>query len=82
MSDPVTRYYNGARPSDFSPAEARALAEELMARPEYSDPKSRQHQELSKDVQALWAHASPGHLGAGGEVVGGSPQIDRESLFR
>ena len=56
MSDPLTRYLQGARPVDFTPGEAAALAEELMARPEYTDRRSRQHDELSKDVRALFEH--------------------------
>lgn len=69
MSDPLTRYFNGAHPEDFTPGEASALAAELQARPEYRDIKSRQHQELSKDVQALYARAYPGGIGPGGEAT-------------
>lgn len=67
MSDPLTRYLQGARPVDFTPGEAAALAEELMARPEYRDQRSRQHEELSKDVRDLVARAYPGGIGPGGE---------------
>lgn len=69
MSDPLTRYFNGARPVDFTPGEAAALAAELQARPEYRDIKSRQHEELSKDVQALFVRAYPGAVGPGGEAT-------------
>lgn len=68
--DPLSRYYDGAQPSDFTPGEAQALAEELVNRPEYRNPKSRQHAVLSRDVAALFARAYPGTIGANGEVVG------------
>ena len=63
MSDPLTKYYNGARPADFTPGEAAALAAELQSRPEYRDIKSRQHEEISKDVRDLYARAYPGGIG-------------------
>ena len=69
MSDPLTRYLQGARPAEFTPGEAAALAEELQARPEYRDPRSRQHEELSKDVRALFERAYPGGFGPGGEAT-------------
>lgn len=69
MSDPLTRYYSGARPADFTAGEAAALAEELQALPQYRDQRSRQHEELSKDVRALFERAYPGGFGPGGEAT-------------
>lgn len=79
MKSTVQRYFDGEPPESFNPVEAKVLAEELMARPEFKDHKHRHHQVRSEDVRQLFQIAAPGHIGAGGEVVGGRPD---ESLFQ
>lgn len=83
-TSPIARYYQGARPQDFTPAEALSLAEEIQHRhrDELTDIKHRFHQTRSHDVKALFERAAPGHLGAGGELVNGLPQVDTGSLFK
>jgi hypothetical protein len=72
MSDVFARWQAGASADQFSPAEAQALAEHLMERgyEVYSNPRHKDHQALSADIQGLFQRAAPGHLGPGGEAIG------------
>lgn len=68
-NDAHSRWQRGARPSQFTPAEAGALAEFLVQRhPAYRDRKHLDHGAISAEVRELFERASPGNIGPGGEA--------------
>lgn len=86
MSGPFDRWRNGAKATDFTPAEAGAFAEQLQKRAwaVYTNPKHPDHAELNQAVGELMRHAHPGYVGSGGEVVTapGTAPGSGETLFR
>ena len=84
MSDPYTRWQQGATAAHFTPVEAGALAEFLVKRhyDAYSNPRHLDHEAISETVQELTKRAAPGYIGGSGEVCDGVVPAQYESLMR
>lgn len=78
-NDPLSRWQRGARPHEFTPGEASALAERLMQTHAavYRDPRHPDNHGLSIEIAELQQRAHPGFVGSGGELVTPPPLTRR-----